>query len=183
MIFKETSLKDAFIVDLNRLDDDRGFFARTYCYNEFKEHGMVPEMVQANMSTNKVKGTLRGMHYQIAPHEEAKLVRCVKGALYDVIIDLRINSLTYKKWIGVELTADNQRALFVPKGFAHGFITLVDDTTAFYMVSQFYMPGAESGIRWDDPSIGIEWPIEIKVISKKDSSWDDFTDADMRSKN
>lgn len=135
---------------------------------------MVPEVVQANMSTNKVKGTFRGMHYQMDPYQETKLIRCIKGALYDVIIDLRADSPTYKDWIGVELTEGNQRALFVPKDFAHGFVTLVDDTTAFYMVSQFYTPGAESGIRWNDPSFKIAWPIEPRLISQKDSNWDDF---------
>ncbi len=174
MIFTETKLKGAFVVDVSRLEDDRGFFARTYCHNEFKQHGMVPEVVQANMSTNKVKGTFRGMHYQIDPYQETKLIRCIKGALYDVIIDLRHDSPTYKDWIGVELTEDNQRALFVPKDFAHGFVTLVDDTTAFYMVSQFYTPGAESGIRWNDPSFRIGWPIEPRVVSQKDCNWDDF---------
>lgn len=174
MIFTETKLKGAFVVDVSRREDDRGFFARTYCHNEFKEHGMVPEVVQANMSTNKVKGTFRGMHYQMDPYQETKLIRCIKGALYDVIIDLRADSPTYKDWIGVELTEGNQRALFVPKDFAHGFVTLVDDTTAFYMVSQFYTPGAESGIRWNDPSFKIAWPIEPRLISQKDSNWDDF---------
>ena len=175
MVFEETVLKGSFTIDLNKHEDDRGLFARTYCQREFKEQGIMVEMVQANMSTNKVKGTLRGLHYQINPHQEGKLIRCTKGALYDVIIDLRPGSPTYREWFGVELTEHNQRALFVPKDFAHGFITLENDTTAFYMVSEFYMPGAECGIRWNDPSFGIKWPTEPKCISKKDSNWEDFT--------
>jgi dTDP-4-dehydrorhamnose 3,5-epimerase len=174
MIFQETRLKGAFIIDLNRHEDGRGSFARTYCLREFKEQGIVAEMVQANMSTNKMKGTLRGLHYQVYPHQETKLVRCIKGALYDVIVDLRPDSQTYKEWIGVELTEHNQRSLFVPKDFAHGFITLVDDTTAFYMTSQFYSPGAESGIRWNDPSFSIKWSIEPQCVSEKDSNWGNF---------
>ena len=174
MIFQETRLKGAFIVDVKRHDDNRGSFARTYCQREFKEQGLVPEVVQANMSTNKIKGTLRGLHYQKDPHQETKLIRCIKGALYDVIVDLRPRSPTYKEWIGVELTEHNQRALFVPKDFAHGFVTLVDDTTAFYMASQYYSPGAESGIRWNDPSLKIKWPVEPRCISEKDSAWPDY---------
>jgi dTDP-4-dehydrorhamnose 3,5-epimerase len=174
MIFEETKLKGAFIVDIKRLEDERGFFARTYCHKEFSEHGMMFGVLQTNMSTNRVKGTLRGMHYQKNPYQETKFVRCIKGALYDVIVDLRPESPTYKEWIGVELSEDNQRAIFVPKDFAHGFITLIDDTTIFYMASQFYTPGAESGIRWNDPALRIEWPVKPQIISVKDSSWNDF---------
>ena len=174
MIFTETKLKGAFIVDLEKISDERGFFARTYCQDEFTAQGLMPEVVQSNMSTNKLRGTMRGMHYQNDPYQEEKLVRCVKGALYDVIIDLRVDSPTYLEWLGVELTEDNHRALLVPKDFAHGFVTLVENTTAFYMVSQFYTPGAESGIRWNDSSFGIEWPIEPEVISEKDLHWPDF---------
>ena len=174
MIFQETKLKGAFIVDVNRHEDNRGSFSRTYCQREFKEHGIEPEVVQANMSTNKIKGTLRGLHYQKDPHQETKFIRCIKGALYDVIVDLRPHSPTYKGWVGVELTEQNQRALFVPKDFAHGFVTLVDDTTAFYMVSQFYYPGAEMGIRWNDTSFKIKWPVEPLCITEKDSSWSDY---------
>jgi dTDP-4-dehydrorhamnose 3,5-epimerase len=180
MVFQETVLKGSFIIDLNRHEDDRGSFARTYCQQEFKEQGIVAEMVQANMSTNKIKGTLRGLHYQVNPHQEEKLVRCTKGALYDVIIDLRPDSPTYREWIGVELTEHNQRALFVPKDFAHGFITLENDTTAFYMVSEFYSPGAESGIRWNDPNFSIKWPTEPKCVSEKDSNWENFTVKNKR---
>lgn len=177
MKFEETKLQGAYIVDLQQLQDERGFFARAYCANEFQSLDMVPEVVQANLSTNQVKGTLRGMHYQLDPYQETKFVRCIRGALYDVIIDLRPESPTYLEWVGVELTADNYRALFVPRDFAHGFVTLEDNTEAFYMVSQFYTPGAESGIRWNDPMFNIEWPIEPAVISEKDASWQDYQDV------
>jgi dTDP-4-dehydrorhamnose 3,5-epimerase len=174
MIFQETMLKGAFIIELEKREDDRGFFARTYCRKEFETHGLNPNFVQANMSYNKSKGTLRGMHYQESPHEEAKLIRCTRGAIYDVIIDLRDDSPTYKKWIGVELTSENYKMLYVPEKFAHGFVTLEDNVEVAYQVSQFYAPGSENGIRYDDPSIGIIWPIEIRVISDKDNSWPDF---------
>ena len=174
MIFKHTKLEGAYIVDLNQLQDERGFFARTYCSNEFKDQGIVTKIVQGNMSTNKFKGTLRGLHYQIDPYQETKLVRCIRGSLYDVIIDLRPNSATYLQWFGVALTADNYRALFVPTNFAHGFITLEDNTEAFYLVSEFYTPSAEAGIRWNDPTVKIEWPIEPSIISEKDAAWPDY---------
>lgn len=174
MIFNETELKGAFIIDLERHQDDRGFFARTFCQKELAGHGLISDVAQANMSLSKTRGTLRGMHYQKSPFEETKLVRCTKGVLYDVIIDLRPDSPTFKSWIGVELTADNYRMLFVPKNFAHGFVTLADDTEVTYMVSQFYAPGSELGIRWNDPQFGIQWPVEVQVISEKDAGWPDF---------
>lgn len=174
MYFTETKLKDAFIVDLRKLEDERGFFARVFCQNEFKEHGMEPAVVQANLSYNKIKGTLRGLHFQKAPYEETKFVRCTRGALYDVIVDLRPDSETYLQWIGVELTGDNYQMLFVPGGFAHGFQTLEDDTEAFYMVSEFYTPGAEGGVRYNDPIFNIEWPLEVTTMSEKDQNWPDF---------
>ena len=174
MNFEETKLKGAFIIDLEKIGDERGFFARAFCANEFLEHGINDTMVQANMSTSKNKGTLRGMHFQVAPHQEGKLVRCIKGALFDVIIDLRVCSDTYMEWFGVELNESNGRALYVPKDFAHGFVTLTGDTTAFYMVSQFYTPAAELGVCWNDPSFNIDWPIEPIVISDKDKSWPNF---------
>lgn len=175
MIFKETKLKGAFIIDLEKHRDDRGFFARTFCRKELEAQGLIADVAQANMSLSKVRGTLRGMHHQKSPFEETKLVRCTQGALYDVIIDLRADSPTFKEWIGVELTAANCRMLFVPRNFAHGFITLADDTEVTYMVSQFYSPGSELGIRWNDPQIGIQWPIAVQVISEKDANWPDFT--------
>ena len=174
MIFKETKLNGAFVIELEKHQDDRGFFARTFCQNELRDHGLIADVAQANMSLSKTRGTLRGMHYQKSPFEETKLVRCTRGALYDVIIDLRSDSPTFKQWIGVELTADNYTMLFVPKNFAHGFITLSDDTEATYLVSQYYAPGSELGIRWNDPQFGIEWPIDAQVISEKDQSWPDF---------
>lgn len=174
MIFTETKLKGAYIVDLEKREDERGFFARGWCQNEFEAHGLAPRVVQANISYNKKRGTLRGMHYQIAPYEETKLVRCTRGALYDVIVDLRPTSPSYKQWFGVELTADNYKMLYVPEGFAHGFITLQDETEATYQVSQFYTPGSERGLRYNDPAFGIEWPAEVQVISEKDKSWPDY---------
>lgn len=174
MIFKETKLKGAFIIDVRRFEDERGSFARTYCQRELADHGLIVDMVQANMSTNKVRGTLRGLHFQRAPYQETKLIRCVRGALYDVIVDLRPESPTFGDWIGVELSEDNQRALFVPRDFAHGFVTLADNTTAFYMVSQYYSAQSEGGIRWSDPRFQIEWPVQPVVISQKDASWPDF---------
>ncbi len=174
MIFQETPLKGAFVIKLKRLEDERGFFARSYCQNEFEEYGLFPKVVQANVSYNKQKGTLRGMHYQTSPYEEAKIVRCTRGAIYDVIIDLRKDSPTYKQWFGIELSADNRETLFVPESFAHGFQTLLDHTEITYMVSQFYTPGSERGIRWNDPAIGIQWPLEVRVISPKDANWDDY---------
>jgi len=174
MKFQETRLNGAFIIDLDELRDDRGFFARAWCENEFAEHGLNTALKQANMSSNRSKGTLRGLHYQVAPHEETKLVRCTQGALYDVIVDLRPDSPTHLQWIGVELTAANHRMLYVPEGFAHAFQTLEDDTEAFYQVSEFYTPGAEGGLRYDDPAIGVEWPLQVTAISEKDASWPDF---------
>jgi len=174
MRFTETKLKGAWIVDIEAFTDDRGFFARGWCQNEFADHDMVSKVVQANISFNDTKGTLRGMHYQIAPHEETKFIRCIRGAIYDVIIDLRPGSDTYGQWVGVELTAESRTAFFVPRGFAHGFQTLADNTEVFYQVSEFYTPGAERGLRHDDPAFAIEWPEEVAVISEKDATWPDF---------
>ncbi len=174
MKFEKTKLEGAYIVDLNLLQDDRGFFSRIFCRKEFEQHGLIPDIMQGNMSWNKTKGTLRGMHYQHDPYQETKFIRCTRGAIYDVIIDLRKDSPTYKQHIGVELTADNRRALFVPKDFAHGFITLQDDTEVFYLVSQSYQPGSEGGIRWDDPQFQIQWPLSPSCISPKDASWPDY---------
>ncbi|MCC9166769.1 dTDP-4-dehydrorhamnose 3,5-epimerase [Pontibacter harenae] len=170
MIFTETKLKGAYIIDVKRLEDERGFFGRSYCEREFEEYGLNVNVVQANVSHNPQKGTLRGMHLQLAPNEETKLVRCTRGALFDVIVDLREGSETYKQWVGVELTADSFRMLYVPEGFAHGYLTLEDNTDAFYQVTQFYSPGSEKGLRWDDPAFNIEWPIEPQLISEKDKS-------------
>ncbi len=175
MIFLETILKGAYIIEPESIKDRRGFFARTWCKQEFEAGGLNPQIVQCNIAFNIKKGTIRGMHYQRAPYEEVKLVRCTKGAIYDVIIDLRLDSPTYGKWVGVELTVVNHKMLYVPEGFAHGYQTLEDNTEVFYQVSQFYTPGAEQGIRWDDPSFDIVWPeSEFTLISDKDRNWPDF---------
>ncbi len=175
MIFSETNLPGAYVIDLERIEDDRGFFARGWCERELTEQGLEARVAQCNISFNKRKGTLRGMHFQRPPHEEVKLIRCIRGGLFDVIIDLRSESDGYKRWIGVELSAENRRALYVPRGFAHGFQTLEDDTETFYMVSEPYTPEAESGVRWDDPAFGIEWPLGHPTeISEKDQNWADF---------
>lgn len=168
MIFTETKLKGAFQIDVKRIEDERGFFGRSFCANEFKEHGLNTNTVQTNVSYSAKKGTLRGMHMQDAPFGETKLVRCTKGSIYDVIVDMRADSLTYKEWIGIELTGDNYTMLYVPEGFAHGFITLEDDTHVSYQVTQFYTPSAEHCYRWDDPAFNIEWPMEPTLISEKD---------------
>ena len=174
MKFIETGLPGAVIVEIEKLQDQRGFFARSWCQREFEQVGMDASVVQANISYNYRQGTLRGMHYQAEPYAETKLVRCTRGAIYDVIIDLRPESPTYMKWVGVELTGDNYRMLFVPKMFAHGFQTLVDESGVTYQVGQFYTPGSERGIRYNDPAFDIRWPIEVRVISDKDKNWPDF---------
>jgi dTDP-4-dehydrorhamnose 3,5-epimerase len=175
MIFKPTELEGAWLVDLEPREDERGFFARAWAREEFAAHGLSTEVVQANIAFNRHTGTLRGMHFQREPHAEVKLVRCTRGALYDVIVDLRASSPTHARWIGVELTADNRRMLYVPEGFAHGYQTLLDDTEAYYQVSAAYAPEAEGGVRWDDPAFGIEWPDPSPpVLSDKDRTWPDY---------
>lgn len=174
MIFKETELNDAYVIDLDKLEDKRGFFARSFCVKEFKEVGIDFPVAQANVSYNRYKRTLRGMHYQQGPHGEAKLVRCTHGAIFDAIIDVRPDSSTYMQWMGVELSEQNYRMLYVPEGFAHGFITLEDETEVTYQVSEFYTPGAEKGIRWDDSTFNIDWPVDPRILSEKDKSWPDF---------
>ena len=174
MIFTETKLPGAYLIDIEKREDERGFFARSWCQKEFEAHGLVPRVAQANISFNKYKGTLRGMHYQAAPFAETKLVRCTRGAIYDVIVDLRPDSPTCMQWLGVELTAENYKMLYVPEGFAHGFQTLIDNTEATYQVSQFYTPEAEGGLRYNDPTFNIDWPLEVQVISDKDRNWPDF---------
>lgn len=171
MKFTKTSLADAVLIDLAKLEDARGYFARTFCAESFGQAGLVTQFVQANQSHNHAAGTLRGMHYQHAPHGEVKVVRCVKGAIHDVIIDLRRDSPSYRRWEGFDLTAGTGRMLYVPAGFAHGFQTLEDDTTVTYQVSYPYTPGAEGGLRWDDPAFAIAWPRPVSVISDKDAAW------------
>jgi dTDP-4-dehydrorhamnose 3,5-epimerase len=187
MIFTETKLKGAFIIELQKLEDERGFFARSWCQKEFEAHGLNPRLVQCNISFNSKKGTLRGMHYQAAPYEEAKLVRCVRGSIYDVIIDIRPDSANYRQWIAVKLGAPcsqlpaycsplptHYRMLYVPEGFAHGFLTLEDDTEVFYQMSEFHALNHARGFRWNDPAFGIQWPGEVKVISDRDRTYPDF---------
>ncbi|MDZ4787299.1 MAG: dTDP-4-dehydrorhamnose 3,5-epimerase [bacterium] len=177
MIFTKTKLEGAYIIDIEKHEDERGIFARTFCVDGFKKHGLESKFVQANLSFNYKKGTLRGMHFQKSPYEEDKLVRCTKGSLFDVIIDLRRDSPTYKQWVGVELTEENRRALFIPKGFAHGYITLEDSTEINYMVTQVYTPDADTGVRYNDQLFAIEWPIEPVVISKKDANHPKFEET------
>jgi dTDP-4-dehydrorhamnose 3,5-epimerase len=174
MIFTETPLPGAYLVALEKRGDERGFFARAFCEQEFGRHGLVTRFVQANISLSAEKGTLRGMHYQLAPRAETKLVRCIRGALYDLIVDLRKDSPTFGQSFGAELTAENRHMLYVPKGFAHGFITLSPGTEAFYLVDEFYAPELERGLRWNDPRFAIPWPDVPAVISEKDRTHRDF---------
>ena len=174
MLFKETRLKGSYVIDLEKREDPRGFFARAWCKKEFEAKNLAADCVQANISYNKKAGTLRGMHYQLPPHEEVKLVRCVRGAIYDVIVDLRSGSPTYCGWVGVKLSAQNYKMLYVPKGFAHGYVALEDDSDVFYLVSEFYTPNSERGVRYDDPAFGIEWPVPVSVVSEKDAGWPKF---------
>jgi len=172
--FSPTALAGACIIDIEPVPDERGFFARSWCREEFAKHGLNPDLAQCSISFNKKCGTLRGMHYQAKPHEETKVVRCTRGAIYDVIVDLRPESSTFRKWIAVELSADSRRMLYIPAGFAHGFQSLTDDTEVFYQISAPYHPESARGIRWDDPAFGIEWPVMERVISDKDRQYPDF---------
>lgn len=171
MIFTESSLPGAFLIDLERDSDERGFFARAYCAQEFAAKGLGTVLHQCSVSYNTRKGTLRGMHYQSAPHEEHKLVRCTAGAIFDVIVDVRPGSLSYRRWFATELTAQNRRSLFVPPGFAHGFITLSDDAEVYYMISVPHAPQHARGFRWNDPAFAIEWPLVPSVISARDAGY------------
>ena len=174
MIFTETSLAGAFMIEPERREDDRGFFARSWCRHEASAHGLNPTVVQCNISFNSRKGTLRGLHYQVAPHQEAKLVRCTMGAIYDVIVDLRRDSPTFRRYAAVVLTAGNRKMLYVPEGVAHGFQTLEDSTEVSYQMSEFYAPEHARGVRWDDPAFGIEWPGPPAAIAERDRSYPDF---------
>jgi dTDP-4-dehydrorhamnose 3,5-epimerase len=171
MIFTETDLKGAFVIDLELKHDHRGFFARSFCAQDFEAHGLKPTVAQCNLSFNHKKGTLRGMHYQISPAAETKLVRCTKGAIYDVIIDMRPESPTFLQHFGVELTDDNRRALYIPEMFAHGYQALTDGAEVVYQVGEFYTPGYERGLHHNDPFFNIKWPQEVTEISEKDSNW------------
>jgi dTDP-4-dehydrorhamnose 3,5-epimerase len=177
MHFEETNLCGAWLIDLAPACDHRGFFARTFCVQAYADHGLTTGFVQHSISQSVARGTLRGMHFQRPPRSEVKVVRCVKGAIWDVIIDLRPDSSSYRRWQGFELTADNQRQLYVPEGFAHGFQTLCDDARVSYLISAFYAPLAASGVRYDDPAFAIDWPLPVSEISEKDSTWPDFRDT------
>ncbi len=175
MKFTATRIPGASLVDLEEQRDERGFFARTMCVEEFARQGLEANFVQSNISYNTRKGTLRGMHQQTGERAECKLVRCVRGAIYDVIIDLRADSPMYKQWLAVELTADNRRALYIPRGCAHGFLTLLDATEVMYMHTQFYAPGSERNVRWNDPVFAIDWPqTDSLIMSERDAGWPDF---------
>ena len=174
MLFRETKLPGAFVVELEKHEDERGFFARCWCQKEFEARGLNPRTVQCNVSFNKLKGTLRGMHYQVPPCAEAKLVRCTRGAIYDVIIDLRRGSPTYKQHVSEVLSSNNYKALFIPEGFAHGFQTLEDNSEVVYQMSEFYSPEHQRGLRYNDPAFRINWPIEATVISDRDRNYEDF---------
>ena len=171
VIFTETPLAGAYLIDLEPHRDERGFFARTFCRHEFESYGLNPKVAQCNISYNLKGGTVRGMHYQKPPHSEAKLVRCVRGEIQDVIVDLRPDSNTYRQHFSVELSADSRRALFVPEFFAHGFQTLVDETEVEYQMSEFYDPASSAGFRYDDPAFHFKWPKEVSVISAQDLAW------------
>lgn len=177
MIFAETPLRGAYVIELEKRGDERGFFARAFCEREFAAHGLATRFVQVNNSLSAARGTLRGMHYQLSPKAETKLVRCIRGALLDVVLDLRRGSPSFGKSFAVELSAENRRTLYVPKGFAHGFLTLQDDTEAFYFVDEFYAPETERCIRWNDPRFALPWPHPPAVISDKDRNQKDFDPA------
>jgi len=183
MTFKETSLKGAYEIHLEPHFDDRGYFARSYCWREFEAQGLNPKVVQCNVSYNRARGTLRGMHYQQAPFAEVKLVRCVRGAIYDLIVDLRADSPTYRKWTAVELRSEPGKSssmLYVPAGFGHGFQTLEDQTEVVYQMSEFYAPEAARGFRWDDPAFNLVWPEPVTVMSEADRNYADFEAVEPR---
>jgi len=174
MKFKKTKLEGTYVIELEKQEDERGFFARVWDKKQFQNMGLSYEIQQCSISFNKKKGTMRGMHYQEPPYEEVKLVRCTKGKIFDVIIDLRKNSTTFKKWISVELSAENHKIIYVPEGFAHGFQTLEDNTEVFYQMSQFYNPDSARGVKWDDKAFNIKWPLKPTLLSEKDQSYEDF---------
>lgn len=171
MIFEPLSLNDAWLIKLNSFSDDRGHYARAWCRKEFEEHGINPNFVQMNTVFSKRAGTLRGMHWQTEPAAEPKYVRCIRGSIFDVIVDMRPESSTYLQYVGTELSAENQTMIYVPGNFAHGFLTLEDNAEACYMVGEYYTPEVERGMRYDDPTVGIQWPMPVQVISEKDKSW------------
>jgi dTDP-4-dehydrorhamnose 3,5-epimerase len=174
MIFAATQLEDAWLIDIEPREDERGFFARTWCRQELTAKGLDPVIAQESLSYNRHRGTLRGLHFQRPPHEETKIVRCMRGAIFDVIVDLRRHSTTYLRWQGFELTAENRRALYVPKGFAHGFQTLTDNAEIAYQISTFYAPEAAGGYRYNDAAFAIAWPLPVTVIGERDLGWPAF---------
>jgi dTDP-4-dehydrorhamnose 3,5-epimerase len=184
MIFTETALRGAFLIDLERREDERGFFARAFCQKEFADHGLKPMIAQANIGFNRKKATMRGMHFQYPPSAETKLVRCSRGAIIDIIVDLRPESPTFLQHVRVELSADNHRGIYIPERFAHGYQALEDNTETTYHVGEFYTPGAEGGLRFDDPALGLTWPLPVSVISEKDTQWAPFAEieASLRSR-
>lgn len=182
MIFTETALAGAFVIDIEPRGDSRGFFARAFCQHEFVEHGLEPVIAQANIAYNPTKGTLRGMHFQYPPAAETKVVRCTRGAIVDIIVDLRPESPSYLEHVAVELTADNHRAIYVPKRFAHGYQVLVDETETSYLVDESYAPQHEGGLRFDDPRLGLEWPLPVGEVSEKDAGWRPLAEAEAEVK-
>jgi dTDP-4-dehydrorhamnose 3,5-epimerase len=175
MKFSETKLPGVYIIEVECLDDERGYFARTFCREEFEKHGLNSSVAQCNLSYNRKKGTLRGMHYQVAPYGEAKLITCITGSVYDVVVDLRSDSMTYCGWLATELSArGRRRMLYIPEGLAHGFQTLEDHSEVFYQMSQFYVPGSARGVRWNDPAFGIQWPEDRRILSERDGNFPDF---------
>jgi dTDP-4-dehydrorhamnose 3,5-epimerase len=182
MIFTETNLKGAFVIDIEPHEDSRGFFARGFCQHEFEEHGLKPVIAQANVALNHKKGTLRGMHFQFPPAAETKFVRCTRGAILDIIVDLRPESPTYLQHVGVELTEDNHRGIYVPERFAHGYQVLQDRTETSYQVGEFYAPGYEGGLRYDDPLLGLQWPLPVTVVSEKDQAWAPLAEQEAKLK-
>jgi dTDP-4-dehydrorhamnose 3,5-epimerase len=178
MIFSETKLSGAYVIDIEKIEDERGFFARTVDRNEFSNRRLDSEFVQSSISVNTKKGTLRGMHYQIDPYQESKIVTCTKGKIFDVIIDLRKNSKTYKKWVSIELSESNHRILYIPKGFVHGFQTLVDNSEVHYDITQIFSPKHSRGLKWNDSEFKIKWPLGITIISKKDSEYKPFVEIE-----
>jgi dTDP-4-dehydrorhamnose 3,5-epimerase len=181
MRFTETRLKGAFLIEPERQEDERGFFARTFCQREFEERGLESRLVQCSISYNARKGTLRGMHYQAPPHEEAKLISCIRGSIHDVILDVRETSPTFGEWVAQRLTAGGFELLYVPPGCAHGFLTLEDDTAVYYQISEFYHPEDARGVRWDDPAFGIEWPFEPTVMSPRDARFPGWSSGEATS--
>jgi dTDP-4-dehydrorhamnose 3,5-epimerase len=175
--FVPLPLAGAFVIEIDPIEDERGFFARTFCIDEFREQGLEPCIAQCSISFNKRKGTLRGLHYQAPPHQEAKIVRCIRGAIHDVIVDLRLDSATYRRWAAVDLTAENRRAVYVPKHFAHGFQTLADASDVHYEISERFVPEAGRGLRWNDPAFAIEWPIGDPIVSPRDAGYPDYREV------